>query len=105
MRLYLRQGRRGAALKHYQVCVGVLERELGVEPEPETRRVYREILRAAAGPERRGCTRHAVSAALTPLVGRDAELQRLRALAQAALGGRGQIVLSPARPASARAGS
>src|SRR5262245_35745420 len=90
MRLYLRQGRRGAALKHYQLCVGVLERELGVEPEPETRRVYREILQQQA----RNATapRHAV-AAVTPLVGRDAEIKRLRALAQAALGGRGQIVL------------
>src|SRR5262245_42991777 len=91
MRLYLRQGRRGAALKHYQLCVGVLERELGVEPEPETRRVYREILQQQV---RNASThRHAVGAAVTPLVGRDAELKRLRALAQAALGGHGQIVL------------
>src|SRR5262245_2187913 len=91
MRLYLRQGRRAVALKHYQLCVGVLERELGVEPEPETRRVYREILQQQA--RSAGGHRHAVGAALTPLVGRDGELRRLRALAQAALGGRGRIVL------------
>src|SRR5207249_4722238 len=36
MRLYTRQGRRGAALRQYQACVGVLERELGLEPEVET---------------------------------------------------------------------
>jgi len=91
MRLYLRQGRRGAALKHYQVCVGVLERELGVEPEAETKRVYREILqqqtRSTSG------ARHAVAAAVTPLVGRDAELKRLRALSKEAVAGRGHIVL------------
>jgi DNA-binding SARP family transcriptional activator len=44
MRLYVRQGRRTAALKQYQVCVAVLWRELGVEPEPETRELYRQIL-------------------------------------------------------------
>jgi DNA-binding SARP family transcriptional activator len=62
--LYVDLGRRAAALRQYQVCVGLLRRELGVEPEPETRALYREILprtRAVAahvardpdGPERR----------------------------------------------------
>lgn len=32
MRLYARQGRRGAALRQYQICVAVLHRELGVKP-------------------------------------------------------------------------
>ena len=40
MRLYARQGRRGAALKQYQVCVAALQRELGTEPEPETKQLY-----------------------------------------------------------------
>ena len=44
MRLYVRSGRRGAALRQYQVCVGVLLRELGIEPESETRQLYRDIL-------------------------------------------------------------
>src|SRR5262249_49860924 len=44
MRLYARQGRRSAALKQYQVCLGVLRRELQAEPEPETRRLYQDIL-------------------------------------------------------------
>lgn len=47
MRLLLRQGQRAAALKQYQRCVGWLERELDVEPEEETRQVYRDILRSA----------------------------------------------------------
>jgi DNA-binding SARP family transcriptional activator len=47
MRVFIRQGRRAAALRQYQTCVGLLERELGVEPEEETRTLYREILRAA----------------------------------------------------------
>jgi DNA-binding SARP family transcriptional activator len=43
MQLYARQGRRSAALAQYQQCVAVLERELSVEPEPATRRLYEEI--------------------------------------------------------------
>jgi DNA-binding SARP family transcriptional activator len=45
MRLLLRQGRRAAALQQYQVCVSVLQRELGTEPEEQTRDLYRELLR------------------------------------------------------------
>src|SRR5262249_9520188 len=44
MRLYARQGRRGAALRQYQVCVAILQRELATEPEPDTKRLYQEIL-------------------------------------------------------------
>jgi DNA-binding SARP family transcriptional activator len=44
MRLYTRAGQRAAALRQYQVCVEVLQRELGIEPDPETRQVYRELL-------------------------------------------------------------
>jgi DNA-binding SARP family transcriptional activator len=44
MRLYLGQGRRGMALRQYQFCVSVLQRELDTEPEPETKQLYQEIL-------------------------------------------------------------
>ncbi|MBM4439342.1 MAG: bacterial transcriptional activator domain-containing protein, partial [Candidatus Rokubacteria bacterium] len=54
MRLYARQGRRAAALRQYQSCVAIQQKELGVEPEPETKRLYLEILqRAAPTPPRR----------------------------------------------------
>ena len=48
MRLYARQGRRGAALKQYQLCLARLQRELGAEPEAETKRLYQELLRQPA---------------------------------------------------------
>jgi len=48
MRLYAQDGRRGAALRQYQVCLGILQRELGAEPEPETKQLYREILQRRA---------------------------------------------------------
>jgi DNA-binding SARP family transcriptional activator len=45
MRLYARRGRRGAALRQYQLCVAALQRELGAEPELETTELYRGIVR------------------------------------------------------------
>ncbi len=48
MRLYVRQGRRAAALRQYQACVAILQKELGVEPEAQTKRLYLEILQRAA---------------------------------------------------------
>lgn len=43
MQLYARQGRYAAALKQYQTCRSLLERELGVSPEPGTERLFREV--------------------------------------------------------------
>lgn len=43
MQLYLAQGRRGAAIEQYRLCRATLERELGVQPEPQTERLYQEI--------------------------------------------------------------
>jgi DNA-binding SARP family transcriptional activator len=64
MRLYVQSGRRGAALRQYQQCVSTLQRELGAEPEAETkagRRTSWEVghrrrgwRRAAARRSRRG---------------------------------------------------
>ena len=48
MRLYMEAGRRGAALRQYQQCVSALGRELGVEPEAETKALYEEVLRQRA---------------------------------------------------------
>ena len=45
MRLYARDGRRGAALRQYQTCLSVLKRDLGAEPEAETKQIYHELLR------------------------------------------------------------
>ena len=50
MRLYAQLGRRGAALRQYQVCVAALERELHTEPESETSALYQEILRRQPTP-------------------------------------------------------
>ena len=77
MRLHAAEGHHAAALRQYQLCVSVLERELGVEPAAETRELYRSLVRERV--EAR--TPHAVvgdpDEGEPPLVGRDDERRLL----------------------------
>ena len=50
MRLYLRQGEVGVALRQYHQFENQLRQELGILPSPETRGLYEEILRKQGGP-------------------------------------------------------
>ena len=105
MRLYADVGRRGSALQQYQLCVGILRRELGVEPEAETRQLYQELLSRRSAPQQHetpdGTTPlgiltgpHGAVATDAPLIGRDPEIARLRtALAEAGLGRGGVVAL------------
>jgi len=43
MSLYLKQGRKTAALRQFAVCASILARELGVEPEAKTKALHRSI--------------------------------------------------------------
>jgi DNA-binding SARP family transcriptional activator len=100
MRLYARLGRRGAALRQYQACVEVLQKELGLEPEARTRRLYRLILRRTVGDGERspvaadgGLASGADGLSVgPPLMGRDGELARLRAALRAAQRAEGSLV-------------
>jgi len=79
MRLYVRAGRRDAALRQCQVCVEVLRRELGVEPDRATRQIYQDLVGqrgVSARPRRPALPAPAPG---PPLIGRDDELERLRA--------------------------
>jgi DNA-binding SARP family transcriptional activator len=100
MRLYAEAGRRGTALRQYQQCVSVLARELGIEPEPETKALYQEILQAR--PSRRmasdpaeGIAPAAARAPATeiPLVGREAELHGLLEAFEQARAGHGSVTV------------
>jgi DNA-binding SARP family transcriptional activator len=95
MRAYAGLGRRGAALRQYQLCVEVLQRELDTDPEAETQAVYLSILRAGAGervPHADGDTARSFGPP-APLVGRSEELAQLRHALQCARRGRGGAVL------------
>jgi len=43
MRLYVQNGERAEALRHYSRCAEVLQRELSIAPMPETRALYDEM--------------------------------------------------------------
>ena len=45
MHCYVRLGLRTRALHQYQLCEQILERQLGMEPSPETQDLYRTLLR------------------------------------------------------------
>ncbi len=45
MRLLTKSGRRNAALQQFQLCKSIINRELGIEPSPETQNLYQMILK------------------------------------------------------------
>jgi DNA-binding SARP family transcriptional activator/energy-coupling factor transporter ATP-binding protein EcfA2 len=105
MMLYARNGRRAAALRQYQECVEVLQRELGVEPEAATRQLYRQILAASGSaptpaeppvkraPGGRTVARHTDRFGVDPpLAGRQADLATLRDALERACTRRGHVV-------------
>lgn len=96
--LYAIAGDRAAALRQYERCVALLERELGVDPLPETQAVYQAVLqgeiparsRPAPGPA--DVPRQA-SPADSPLLGREGAWRVLEELFAGARAGMGRAVL------------
>ena len=86
-------GDRAGAVSTFHHCAAVLERELGIDPDPGTRAVLDGLLvrtgPPAAPPPVPVATDHARSGlAVAKLVGRAGELDRLRAAWRTATGGR-----------------
>lgn len=65
--LYAAAGDRTTALRQFEQCVIVLERELGVSPLPETRTVY-EAVRQGQLPMGRARGAHSTAATVTPAI-------------------------------------
>ena len=84
IRLCQASGDRARAVRAYHVCATTLERELGVDPSPETRAVYESLVVAALADRIPGTP---------PLVGRAAERARLAAAWRAAASGHPRLVL------------
>jgi DNA-binding SARP family transcriptional activator len=98
--LYATIGDRSSAIRQFEHCVVVLERELGVSPLPETRAVYEAALMGELHIEQEALSNHhadersaqfvthtahvqdrspALPIPTTPLIGRAAELDQVRA--------------------------
>ncbi|HEY66429.1 MAG TPA: AAA family ATPase [Caldilineae bacterium] len=97
--LYNIVGNRSAALRQFERCVAVLERELGVSPLPETRAAYQAAL------EGRLSEQQPVQPAWTtlpsleaPFVGRGEAMYRLRQAYAHVQAGRGEAVLISGEP-------
>ncbi len=104
MHLYAASGRRGAAVQQYRSLVSALARELGVEPDSQTKRLHDEILRvdsSVGAPTPASSPRPApldtlprsAPALPRPLLGRDAEVTRIRQALDDAWSGAGELSL------------
>lgn len=93
MRLYAGLGQRAQALRQFELCRERLQRELGIEPESETKQLYRSIQNSSAdaadsaaieAPKERPLPASASAIEATPAVVRSASLRpwsvRTRAL-------------------------
>jgi predicted ATPase/DNA-binding SARP family transcriptional activator len=78
MRLFADGGRRQQALAQYQQLREALRRELAADPDPETRRLYQQIL--AAQHEPTAAAASGLPHQLTSFVGRERELGELEGL-------------------------
>jgi predicted ATPase/DNA-binding SARP family transcriptional activator/Tfp pilus assembly protein PilF len=52
MEVYWQAGQHSAALKQYQACEQILRKELNLDPQPETRALYKKILKGEVKPVR-----------------------------------------------------
>lgn len=91
--LYAAVSDRAAALRQYETCVAVLERELGVNPLPETQASYQAALRGTASiPARSSVVSPPIPSLEAPLIGRADALALLDAARNAVVRGHGRIV-------------
>jgi DNA-binding SARP family transcriptional activator/tetratricopeptide (TPR) repeat protein len=97
MQLQADQGDRAGAVSTYHHCASVLERELGIVPDPATRQALQRLMaRAEQAGEPAVATKPALGRsglAAARLVGRSAELGLLQDLWRTAVAGRASIAL------------
>ena len=97
MELQADLGDRAGAVSTYHHCASVLERELGVAPDPSTRRAFQRLMAHARPAVRRPAAATAAAGrpglAAAQLVGRSAELSALQDVWRAAVAGRRGLVL------------
>ena len=84
MQVYIQAGQHNAALKQYQNCEQILRKELGVDPQPETRLLYKQIRRGDTIPlrrvmrkETRIALQHNLPFQISRFIGREKELEEV----------------------------
>ena len=87
MQTYIQAGQHNAALKQYQSCEQILRKELGVDPQPETRLLYKQIRRGDTIPlrpvkrkETRIAPQHNLPFQISRFIGREKELEEVAGL-------------------------
>lgn len=85
MRVHALGGQRQQAIRAYQALQDVLQRELEIEPEPESQQLYRQILdgelvSSASQPTGTQREKHNLPASLNSFVGREREKAEVRRL-------------------------
>lgn len=96
MRLFVRNGAIGQALRQYRQFEAELEQEMGVAPSPETQELLHEILTTRSSTTSLDTSSSPLSVNLPqvlPLVGRDNLMKKLLAISQGVQSGRGVAVL------------
>jgi predicted ATPase/DNA-binding SARP family transcriptional activator len=107
MEVYLQAGQPGLALKQYQTCEQILRKELNLDPQPETRALYKKIRKREITPvhiEKQIETftpRHNLPSQISTFVGREQEQEEIMRLVEnnrlvtlAGVGGIGKTRLS-----------
>jgi predicted ATPase/DNA-binding SARP family transcriptional activator len=80
MQVYIQAGQHNAALKQYQACEKILRKELGVDPQPETRLLYKQIRKGETKPtqpvkqKELGAPGHNLPFQISTFIGRENEL-------------------------------
>jgi predicted ATPase/DNA-binding SARP family transcriptional activator len=80
MQVFIQAGQHNAALKQYQACEKILRKELGVDPQPETRLLYKQIRKGEITPtqlikqKETGAPQHNLPFQISTFIGREKEL-------------------------------
>jgi len=86
MNIYIQAGQHNAALRQYQTCEKLLRKELGVDPQPETRAHYKQIRKGEikqtqpAIKKETITPRHNLPFQLSKFIGREKELNEITSL-------------------------
>jgi predicted ATPase len=86
MQVYIQAGQHSAALKQYQACEEILRRELGIDPQAETRELYKKIRRREIKPvqvekqKEKRAPQHNIPFQLSNFIGREKEQKTIAKL-------------------------